>query len=88
MKYYPIFLDIKAKDCLVVGGGPVGARKAITLEKCGANVKVISDRFSPEFDELKTSAICLEKKEYEKEDVKGMFLVFAATNNADLNQQI
>jgi precorrin-2 dehydrogenase/sirohydrochlorin ferrochelatase len=88
MKYYPIFLDINGKDCLVVGGGNVGARKAATLEKCGAKVTVISDRFSPKFDALKPTTICLEKKEYEKEDVKGMFLVFAATNNADLNQEI
>ncbi len=88
MKYYPVFLDIKGKDCLVVGGGNVGARKAVTLEKCGAKVTVISDRFSSGFDDLKRTGICFKKKEYEKEDVKGMFLVFAATNNADLNQQI
>lgn len=88
MKYYPIFLDIKGKDCLVVGGGAVGTRKAATLEKCGAKVTIISDRFSPGFDDLEKTSICLEKKKYGKEDVKGMFLVFAATNNADLNQQI
>ncbi len=88
MKYYPVFLDIKGKDCLVVGGGIVGARKAATLEKCGAKVTVISDRFSSGFDDLKRTGICFKKKEYEKEDVKGIFLVFAATNNADLNQQI
>ncbi|WP_299977616.1 bifunctional precorrin-2 dehydrogenase/sirohydrochlorin ferrochelatase [Desulfobacula sp.] len=88
MKYYPIFLELKGRDCLVVGGGNVGARKAVTLEKCGAKVKVISDRFSPKFDDLKKTSICLEKKEYEKKDMNGMFLVFAATNDADLNQQI
>ena len=88
MKYYPIFLDIKGKNCLVVGGGPVGARKAVFLEKCGANVKVVSDRFSDSFDGLKMARLCLEKKEYEKKDVNGMFLVFAATDNADLNRQI
>ncbi len=88
MKYYPIFLDIKNKDCLVIGGGSVGARKAVTLEKCGARVKVISDRFSPKFDGLKTKSISLEKKKYEKKDVKGMFFVFAATDNANLNRQI
>jgi len=88
MKYYPIFLDIKGKNCLVVGGGPVGIRKAVTLEKCGATVKLISDRFSTGFDELQKTSICLVKKRYEKEDVKGMFLVFAATDNEDLNQQI
>lgn len=87
MKYYPVFLDIKDKNCLVVGGGAVGARKALTLEKCGARVKVISDRFSAEFKSLDKTFTCLEKK-YEKDDLKGMFLVFAATNNADLNQEI
>ncbi len=88
MKYYPVFLDIKGKDCLVVGSGIVGARKAATLEKCGAKVTIISERFSSGFDDLKKTSICIEKKEYKKEDVKGMYLVFAATNNADLNQQI
>jgi precorrin-2 dehydrogenase/sirohydrochlorin ferrochelatase len=88
MKYYPIFLDMKGKACLVVGGGNVGARKASALEKCGASVTVISDRFSARFDELRHSSICIEKKAYEKKDVKGMFLVFAATNDAALNQQI
>lgn len=88
MKYYPIFLDIKGRDCLVIGGGAVGARKAAVLEKCGATVKVISDRFSAHFQELETSAVRLEKKAYERKDVTGMFLVFAATNNADLNRQI
>jgi len=53
MKYYPIFLDMKTKECLVVGGGNVGARKAATLEKCGAKVKVISETFSHKFVDLK-----------------------------------
>jgi len=88
MKYYPVFLDIKDKDCLVIGGGAVGVRKALTLEKCGARVKVVSDRFSAPLEGLRKSSVCLEEKKYDKEDLKGMFLVFAATNNADLNQEI
>ncbi|MBU1341278.1 MAG: bifunctional precorrin-2 dehydrogenase/sirohydrochlorin ferrochelatase [Proteobacteria bacterium] len=88
MKYYPIFLDVKDKDCLVVGGGPVGARKAETLEKCGASVTLISDRHSPSVEGLKQGAVCIKIKSYEKEDAEGRFLVFAATHNADLNAQI
>lgn len=88
MKYYPIFLDIKGRNCLVVGGGPVGARKAAALAKCGAKVQVVSERVSPEFEQLKTESISLTQKKYEKKDVQGMFLVFAATNNKDLNQRI
>lgn len=87
MKYYPVFLDVKGKNCLVVGGGTVGARKVATLEKCGATVTMISDCFSPACDDVKKTSICIEKK-YERKDVNGMFLVFAATHDADVNQQI
>ena len=88
MKYYPVFMNIKDKDCLVVGGGSVGARKASTLEKCGAKVKLISSLFSPECEDLKTTSIEMEKKEYENNDITGMFFIFAATDNADLNKEI
>jgi precorrin-2 dehydrogenase/sirohydrochlorin ferrochelatase len=88
MKYYPIFLDMKGRNCLVVGGGRVGARKAATLERCGANVTIVSERFSSGCDNLRSTGICLEKKKYEREDLRGMSLVFAATDDADLNQRI
>ncbi|MEN8212497.1 MAG: bifunctional precorrin-2 dehydrogenase/sirohydrochlorin ferrochelatase [Thermodesulfobacteriota bacterium] len=88
MKYYPIFMDIKDKNCLIVGGGNVGMRKAATLEKCKAKVTVVSSMFSHGHDRLGTTSIVFKKKEYEKEDIKGMFFVFAATDNAELNQKI
>ncbi len=88
MRYYPIFLDVKDKDCLIVGGGPVGIRKALTLEKCGARVKVISDRFPQGTDGLTGTSIVVAEKKYEKKDIKGMFLVFAATDNSDLNREV
>lgn len=88
MKYYPVFLDVKARPCLVVGGGPVGARKAETLDKCGADVRVISRKFCRAFDDLKHTRIRLKEKPYETSDVTGMFLVFAATDNSALNKRI
>lgn len=88
MKYYPIFIDLKDKDCLVVGGGPVGVRKALTLEKCGAKVRLISDRITQGMERLKETTVSIIQKEYEKDDIKGMFLVFAATNHADTNRSI
>jgi precorrin-2 dehydrogenase/sirohydrochlorin ferrochelatase len=87
MKYYPVFLDIKGRDCLVVGGGPVGVRKAKGLEKCGANVTVISQEFCQGFNAIRLKVTCHEKS-YEAKDARGMFFVFAATDNARLNQQI
>lgn len=90
MKYYPVYLDIKDKNCLVVGGGAVGARKAATLAECGAKVTIVSPEFSDRFDLIENvpGSIHLKDKSYESEDVVGMFLVFAATDNMDLNRQI
>jgi precorrin-2 dehydrogenase/sirohydrochlorin ferrochelatase len=88
MKYYPVFMDIKDKDCLVVGGGSVGMRKAAMLVKCGAKVKVLSKQFSDKFADLQTGTIDFKKKDYEKKDISGMFFVFAATDNYDVNQKI
>lgn len=61
MKYYPIFLDVKDRFCLVVGGGAVGARKAVTLERCGADVTVVSEHFDKAFAALKSTRVRLEK---------------------------
>jgi siroheme synthase (precorrin-2 oxidase/ferrochelatase) len=38
MNYYPIFLDLRGKKCLVVGGGGVAQRKVETLLEAKARV--------------------------------------------------
>ena len=40
--YFPLFLDVAGHRCLVVGGGPIGERKARALLECGARVVVVS----------------------------------------------
>ena len=86
MKYYPIFLDVQDRDCLVVGGGAVGTRKAMGLYRSGARVRVISREFSPKLEAISgISRVC---KPYEPSDLDPAFLVFAATDNRGLNQQI
>ena len=86
MKYYPIFLDVKDRDCLVVGGGAVGTRKAAGLYRSGARVRVISKAFSQRLET--TSGICQVCKSYEPSDLETAFLVFAATDSKELNEQI
>jgi len=89
MKYYPIHIDIKNKACLVVGGGRVAERKVMKLSKAGAAITVISKELTPALTELvhKSNVIFLQRQ-YCTDDVKGFFLVFAATNNKALNKQI
>jgi precorrin-2 dehydrogenase/sirohydrochlorin ferrochelatase len=89
MRYYPVNLDIKGRQCLVVGGGRVGSRKVDTLVQCGAVVTVVSAEVSPTVKQLADEkAILLKQRAYRASDVEGMFLVIGATDNETLNRQI
>ena len=89
MKYYPVHLDIKGRDVLVVGGGGVGTRKVKTLLDCGARVTVVSREVSDKLQTLAASGdISLEKRSYRSDDLNGKFLVIGATNDMKLNRQI
>ncbi len=89
MRYYPVNLDIQNRKCLVVGGGPVGTRKVMTLLECGAVVTVVSSDVAEELLELaEKKTIELKKRPYESSDIDGMFLVIGATDNEELNRQI
>ena len=53
MGYYPIFLEMKDRRCVVIGGGAVAERKVEGLVAVGANVTVISPAIT---DGLRESA--------------------------------
>ena len=89
MKYYPIHLDIKNRNCLIVGGGAVGTRKVKTLLECGAHVTVVSPDPTPSLAQLASDgAITLKKRTYRSDDLTGMFLVIGATDDEILNRQV
>lgn len=84
MDFLPIFLNVKQKTCLVVGGGEVAVRKAGVLQEAGANVTVVAPDIAPE---LLEKAHCILER-FAPHHLDGMSLVIAATDNAALNQQI
>ncbi len=89
MKYYPAFLDVNGRYCLVVGGGAVGTRKVRTLLECGARVTVISAEFSPELVKLAAAdRVTLKSDPYRSRDLEGMFLVIGATDDEALNRRV
>jgi len=89
MKYYPIHLDIKNRNCLIVGGGAVGTRKVNTLLECGAHVTVVSPDPTPHLAQLASGgSITLKKRTYRSDDLTDMFLVIGATDDEILNRQV
>ncbi len=89
MRYYPAYLDIKGRRCLVVGGGQVGTRKVGTLLLCGAKVTVISHEVTPELKDMaQQGLIDLQLRDYRSPDLDKMFLVIGATDDQAVNRKI
>lgn len=82
-------LRLEGKKIVVVGGGKVAERKVAGLLDTGSFITVISPNAT---DKLKNLASCgrieWHEKSFSKEDVDGAFLIFAATNDNELNQYI
>ncbi|MFQ5455829.1 MAG: bifunctional precorrin-2 dehydrogenase/sirohydrochlorin ferrochelatase [Nitrospirota bacterium] len=90
MRYYPICLDIRDKEILVIGGGKVAERKVIMLLECGGNnITLISPDVTEGIEELYNSRkIGYISGEYEREYIKDASIVFAATDNRNINAEI
>jgi precorrin-2 dehydrogenase / sirohydrochlorin ferrochelatase len=87
--YYPLFINLRGKKCVVIGGGAVALRKVIPLLECGAKVTVVSPGFIPELKRLKgRKAIVLVQRSFNPEDLKGAAIVIAATDSKEINQEI
>ena len=89
MKYYPVFLNIRDKKCVIVGGGEVAARKAERLLDCGAKVFIISPQLTPELAALKEKDIISHiATEYTGDLINGAALVIGATDDEKTNAAI
>lgn len=88
--FYPAFIDLTGRRCLVVGGGPVGTEKAEKLVDVGAEVRLASPEITDRLAELvATGAVGeLHRRAYRTGDLDGCLLVIAATDDAAVNRQV
>jgi precorrin-2 dehydrogenase len=78
--YFPAFLDLRGRRCLVVGGGPVGERKVQALLRSGADITVVSPRLTADLAGLaRVGLITHRPRPFRRADVRGAILVIAAT---------
>lgn len=89
MDFLPIFLNIKDRKCLLVGGGEVAARKAALLTRAGARLCVVapfvSEQLKSACDPLSTDYL---ETEFHDTHLEGAVLAIAATDDASVNQQV
>ena len=85
MKHYPIFLDLKDRNVLMVGAGKVALRKTKALLEAGARVTVVAPECEPEFESL---PIRMVQRRFRASDLAGAMLVFAATDDRLANHRI
>jgi len=89
MDFLPVFLDIRAQPCLVIGGGDVAARKTALLLRAGAQVTVLSPLLVPAFDEyLANGKVAHRAARFRAEDVTGYAVVIAATDDETVNREV
>ena len=87
--FYPAYINLQDRKCLVVGGGTVAERKVVAMLISGGDVTVIS----PDATELLTylaqiGTIRWHKRQLKAGDTHGHFLVCAATDFTDINTAV
>jgi len=88
-RYYPLGLDITGRECLVVGGGKVAERKIRRLLEYGAKVRVVSPDLTPILTEWTAQRrLRFHRAMFSPSFLKKQVLVFAATDDVELNQKI
>ncbi len=86
MDFLPIFLNVKEKLCLVVGGGEVARRKAGVLLDAGARVRVVAPHIEPSLSG-QADVECIVAR-FEAEHLSDVVLVVAATDDRSVNTQV
>ena len=89
MKYFPVFLDIMGKKVLVVGGGKVAQRKIEMLLSFGSDICIVSKELTALLQrKVEDGTIRLLGEEFHEDDLAGMSLVIAATDDQALNRRV
>lgn len=89
MDFFPIFMNLKHRQCLVVGGGKVAARKISLLLKAQAQVQVVAPELCSEVNEMaQKGEIKHIARDFEDNDLQDEVLVIAATGDSETNQRV
>ncbi len=83
---YPVNLVLEGRACLVVGGGQVAMRKVEGLLASGAVVRVVAPRLDAAL--AGHPGVVCEERRWAPEDLEGVWLAIAATDNPEVNRAV
>ena len=89
MNYLPIFLAVRNKSCVVVGGGEVAVRKVALLQQAGAKVTIVAPKLGAALaQQVADGRLRHRAGEFVPTDLDGATLVIAATNSPPVNAAV
>ena len=94
MGYFPFFMDIKGKKCLIAGGGKIALHKLKKLVPYEPSVKIVASEISAEFERFISEKdvsgydICVRNRAFASSDITGMDFVIAACDDRNVNAAI
>ena len=87
--YYPVYLNLRGRRCVIVGGGAVAEGKIGRLLDSGADICVVSPDATPGIRQfVADGAVRWERRQYRHGDLDGAFIAIAATNAREVNRRI
>ena len=87
--YYPIAINLKSRQAVVIGGGLVAERKALSLLKAGAIVRLVSPTVTRKLQHLaKTKRLIWHKGKAQKRYISKAQIIIAATDDPVVNKNI
>lgn len=86
---YSVMLNLKGKNCVIIGGGGVAARKLITLGEAGAKITIVAPAFCQEALNAAQKYCCnIIKDVYHPAHIADAFITIAATDSKAVNREI
>ncbi len=87
--YYPLFVDLRGRRCVVIGGGLIAQRKVTTLLRFGAAITLVSPTVTKRLARYAQQGVVRHVvRRFRPGDLKGAWLVYAATDDQQINEQV
>lgn len=84
---YPINLKIDNMKITIIGGGKVAYRKCMNFLEFNKKITIVSKELVADFDNIKDKIEIIEDY-YDEKYIRDSFVVIAATNNKEINEEI